>query len=118
MSRHIALGAAGERAAERFLRAHKFRILERNWRCHAGEIDIVAREGEQLVIIEVKTRSSTSHGHPFEALTPTKIARLYRLGILWAAAHRHRGSIRLDAIAVTLNDSGAPTIEHLRSLTQ
>lgn len=111
------MGAAGERFAERYLQAQGFRLVERNWRCHAGEVDLVAIEGDTVVLVEVKTRSSGANGHPFEALTPTKLARLYRLGAIWMAEHRVRGRYRIDAVAVTLASAGAPHIEHLRDVS-
>ena len=62
------LGRAGEQAAHDHLVALGFVVLDRNWRCGQGEIDIVAREAGELVIVEVKTRRSTGFGHPFDAL--------------------------------------------------
>ncbi|HLP23273.1 MAG TPA: YraN family protein [Microbacteriaceae bacterium] len=117
MNTRIALGAAGESLAAAYLESHELRILERNWRCHAGEIDIVATQHSELVIVEVKTRTGVQFGHPFEAVTPTKLARLYRLGVLWAAQHRWRGPMRIDAISVTFDQAGVPHIEHLRGVS-
>ena len=65
-------------------------VLERNWRCDIGEIDIVAREGDVLVVCEVKTRSSLRHGSPFEAITERKLHRLERLGRALAQAQEGR----------------------------
>lgn len=116
MSEHIQLGVEGEDIAVRYLESIGFAIAERNWRCHAGEIDIVAVEHETLVIVEVKTRRGLGCGHPFEALTATKIARLYRLAVLWAIDHNWQRSFRIDAIAVVLSSTESPRIEHLRAL--
>ena len=78
-------------------------------------IDLVARDGNDTVFVEVKTRSSTAFGHPFEAITPQKLARLRRLANAWCDAHPYRrGVIRIDAISVIAAAGAAPLIEHLR----
>ncbi len=111
------LGRRGERLAERFLTDAGLLILDRNWRCPQGEIDLVARDGDELVFIEVKTRTSTAFGHPLEAITARKLARLRRLAAAWCAEHQTwaRG-IRLDAVAVLAPPTGEPVIEHLRRI--
>lgn len=113
MSQHIQLGQEGEELATSYLRQRGFEVIERNWRCHAGEVDIIASDGDTVVIVEVKTRRSTHSGHPFEALTPTKIARLYRLAVLWCVAHNWRGEFRVDAIAIIMHRNAEPAVEHL-----
>lgn len=70
------LGRYGEDVAVRHLHDQGLVILERNWRCRAGEIDIVARHGDVLVFCEVKTRRSDRFGSPVEAVTPRKLARM------------------------------------------
>lgn len=108
------LGRRGERLAERHLLARGYRLVERNWRCRHGEIDLVVRDGDALVFVEVKTRTSTAFGHPFEAITPVKLARLRRLAGVWCEAHpRERGRIRIDAVAVLAPRGAEPRIEHL-----
>ncbi|WP_159610395.1 YraN family protein [Glutamicibacter sp. JC586] len=83
------LGAAGETAAAQYLSANQYQILDRNWRCSAGELDAVARASNgQIVAIEVKTRSSQRFGTGFDAINAQKYRRLYKLLILWAQAHR------------------------------
>src|SRR5262249_60484238 len=77
----------GEQLAVEYLERAGLRILDRNWRCAEGEIDIVAAERQVLVICEVKTRSSTQYGSPFEAITRGKRARLRRLAVRWLVAH-------------------------------
>ena len=74
MAAKDALGRRGEAIAARHLEAAGLVIVERNWRCTHGEIDIVARDGGDLVFVEVKTRSSVEYGHPLEAITPIKLA--------------------------------------------
>ncbi len=108
------LGRRGERLAEQHLLARGYRLVERNWRCRQGEIDLVVRDGDALVFVEVKTRSSTAFGHPFEAITPVKLARLRRLAVEWCRAHpTERGRIRIDAVAVLAPRDAVPAIEHL-----
>lgn len=113
MARKDDVGRDGEELASAFLSARGFTILERNWRCSAGEIDIVATSGDLAVFVEVKSRSGTGYGHPFEALTPPKISRLYRLASLWRREHAHSGPFRIDAIAVLRPGSPSVSIEHL-----
>lgn len=109
------LGRRGEELAARFLTAAGYTVIDRNWRCARGEIDLVAREGDDTVFVEVKTRSSRAFGHPFEAITARKLARLRRLAAAWCEAHRYRrGAIRIDAIAVIAGAGGEPSIEHLK----
>lgn len=110
------LGRRGEQLAAAYLQEQGFEVLEQNWRCHAGELDIIAREGQHIVVVEVKTRSSLDYGHPFEALTAQKRSRLYRLAVLWCAARGVREPFRVDAVAVLLPRFGQPSIEHLREV--
>jgi len=109
-------GRAGEDRAEQYLQNAGYRIVDRNWRCAAGEVDIVAVEGADLVIVEVKTRRSESFGHPFEAVDARKRSRLWRLSNAWAAAHPDvaRGRrVRVDVIGVTGEDPTTARLEHL-----
>jgi putative endonuclease len=107
------LGRYGEGCAARHLVARGMVVLDRNWRCEAGEIDLVLRDGDVLVVCEVKTRSSTSYGSPLEAVTPAKADRLRRLAALWIEHRGIRpGGIRIDLVGVLLRPSGAPEVEH------
>ncbi|MFF3443562.1 YraN family protein [Streptosporangium sp. NPDC002721] len=95
------LGKHGEQIAVDYLLAQGLRILDRNWRCPDGEIDIVALEGRTLVAVEVKTRSGRSHGTAFEAVTSAKIARLHRLATGWLAGRQERfDAVRVDVVAL------------------
>jgi putative endonuclease len=112
-----AVGRYGERVAERFLVEAGLVVLERNWRCPLGEIDIVAREGDCLVVCEVKTRSSTAFGHPVEALSVAKLARLRKLAYAWVEVRGVRPKqVRIDLVAVLRVPSGAVEISHLRAV--
>ena len=111
-----ALGGFGERLAARHLESRGFTVLDRNWRCNEGEIDIVAKDGGTLVVCEVKARSSTRFGDPLEAITPVKARRLYRLGVRWARA-RGLGfvDLRVDVVTVLL-EGRRPRVEHLEGV--
>ena len=112
-----ALGAYGEALAARHLVGQGMVLLDRNWRCEAGEIDLVLRDGDVLVVCEVKTRSSDVCGTPHEAITPAKLDRLQRLGLLWAEAHQVRpADTRIDLVAVHRPRRGAATVEHVQGL--
>ena len=115
--RNHTLGQYGERLAAQRLVEDGLVVVDRNWRCDAGEIDLVLREGDVLVVCEVKTRTSAAYGHPLEAVTPTKCARLRRLAARWVAEHDvHPRHIRLDLVGVLLAERGAPSVEHLRGV--
>ena len=112
-----ALGRYGEDVAARHLITDGFVVLERNWRCDIGELDIVARDGRVLVVCEVKTRRSTSHGSPFEAVTQRKLHRIERLGLRWMQEHGVRPStMRVDVVSVLRPASGRSVVEHVRDL--
>ncbi len=114
MAAKDALGRRGEAIAARFLVSRGLAIVDRNWRCAQGEIDLVARDSAELVFVEVKTRSSVAYGHPLEAVTASKLARLRRLAAAWCEAHpgEHR-LIRIDAIGVIAPVTGEIEVEHL-----
>ncbi len=113
---NIALGARGEQIAVEHLQACGIEVVERNWRCRAGELDVVARDGEALVAVEVKTRRARGTGHPLEAITPAKVARLRGLMARWLAEHEHcAAEVRIDAVAVWVGDDAA-RVEHVRGV--
>ena len=115
--RRDALGRYGERVAARHLTELGMVVLDRNWRCEAGEIDLVLREGDVLVVCEVKTRTSDVCGTPHEAVTPQKLDRLKRLAACWAEAHAVRpADMRIDLVAVHRPRRGPTTLEHVRGL--
>jgi putative endonuclease len=106
------LGRRGEELAAGYLTSRGYRIVDRNWRCPQGEIDLVARHGRHTAFIEVKTRSSVAYGHPFEAITPAKLGRLFRLARLWCRAHPGRhGELRVDVVAIVAPPNGEPVVE-------
>jgi putative endonuclease len=108
------LGQRGERIAARYLTDRGLRLLDRNWRCREGELDIVARDGDAIVFCEVKTRRAVGFGHPVEAVTPTKQRRLRLLATRWLAAHEeHAPDLRFDVVGVLVRATGPAVVIHL-----
>lgn len=115
MHTKTAVGQYGEDLAARYLTSNGFSVLERNWRCELGEIDIVAREGDTLVICEVKTRRGLNYGTPLEAITYKKLTTLRRLAGRWLQTHQVRAAaIRIDVVAIVFDNNTPPTVDHLR----
>jgi putative endonuclease len=112
-----AVGRYGEQVAAAHLQQAGLVVLDRNWRCRWGELDLVVRDGDCLVGVEVKTRRSAVAGTPLEAITPAKVARLRRLLGLWLAEHPVRPrDLRLDAVAVLRPASGPALVQHVRGI--
>jgi putative endonuclease len=115
------LGALGERLAAEHLERAGYRVLERNFRCRAGELDLVAASERALVFCEVKTRVAGGRAgpaHPLEAIGPNKRRRLRLLAREWLAAQLgervYRDALRFDAIGVTVNHAGGLlALEHV-----
>ncbi|GAA0959093.1 YraN family protein [Frigoribacterium faeni] len=116
MAKKDELGQHGEDVAAEWLEAQGMRVVGRNWRCREGEIDVIALDGDEAVVIEVKTRSGTGYGHALESVTATKLARLRRLAGAWR--HEHPGvgrGLRIDVVAITIERcQGHERIEHVR----
>ena len=112
-----ALGRRGEDFAAAHLHDLGLVILERNYRSRAGEVDIIARDGDVLVVCEVKTRSTELFGHPLAAVDHRKLRRMRRVAMDWV---RERGvrpvSVRFDVIGILDIAAGSPTLEHLRGV--
>lgn len=108
------IGTHGEDLAADYLRQHGFTVLDRNWRCRHGEVDIVAVCGDLLVFVEVKTRTGHRFGTP--AVTYAKLRRLRRLAGIWLAAQGGSwSSVRIDVIEVRL--AGAtPELTHIHGV--
>ncbi|MGP4003921.1 YraN family protein [Streptomyces sp. 8N706] len=123
MNARGALGRYGEDLAARRLAEAGMTVLERNWRCRDGEIDIVATDRDALVVCEVKTRRAGVYEHPMAAVTRRKAERLRRLAARWLAdrwLERHGGpppgGVRIDLVGVLLPLRGAPVVEHVRGV--
>ncbi len=111
----IEIGRLGEDLAAKELRRRGYRIRERNFHCSLGEIDIVAEDGDEIVIVEVKTRSAGAHADPQDSVTPAKAARLIQLGHAYLARHElDAADWRIDVVAVRTDRAGGATVEIIR----
>jgi putative endonuclease len=111
------LGRRGEALACARLAAAGLRVVARNWRCRAGEIDVVAAGPGLLVFCEVKTRRGDGYGSPAAAVTPAKQARLRGLAAAYLAATPHHPCrVRFDVVTVTLRRGRRPAVEHLEGV--
>ena len=111
------LGRHGEDLAAEYLQQSGLRVIDRNWRCADGEIDIVAVDRRVLVVCEVKTRTGDRYGAPLESISHSKLRRLRRLAIRWVVAHGVLfDEIRVDAVGVLRSPSGEFTVSHARGV--
>ncbi|MGH3785310.1 MAG: YraN family protein [Pseudonocardiaceae bacterium] len=113
--RSDALGKRGEDVAAEYLTGTGLVVLSRNWRCREGEVDLIATDGERVVVCEVKTRSATGYGEPSEGVTSAKAARIRRIAAEWLRVHRVGWcEVRFDVVAVLVPQGGPVTLEHLK----
>lgn len=113
------LGKAGEARAARHLIESGYSVIDRNWRCAQGEIDIVAVHDDYLAFVEVKTRRTEGFGHPFEAIDDRKKRRMWGVAHAWTVTHPDRAAgrrVRLEAIGIIGNDPATASLEHLVDL--
>ncbi|MGV0643248.1 YraN family protein [Mycolicibacterium sp. XJ879] len=113
------IGALGEQLAVDHLRSLGLRVLDRNWRCRYGELDVIAADDAAriAIFVEVKTRTTDRFGGVAEAVTPKKVQRLRRLVGLWLAAHDGRWSqVRIDVVGVRIGRRRTPEITHLQGV--
>lgn len=112
MAAHNELGKKGEQLAQQFVAEKGYQILETNWRFSRAEVDIIAKDGEILVFIEVKTRSYESFGTPETFVDERKEALLFDAANVYMEKIGHDWEIRFDIIAVTLYEGRPPKIRH------
>jgi putative endonuclease len=112
---NISLGKLGENAACEYLEGKGFQVVERNFRCHLGEIDLVCKDNNVLVIVEVKARYSMHYGQPFESVTYHKQRRLIRLAQTYLKFKHGTVNLmtRFDVISISYKD-GKKEIKHIR----
>jgi putative endonuclease len=109
------VGKFGEGLAAEHLIDSGMRLVERNWRCPLGEIDIIAWDGETIVFCEVKTRRGTAYGSPAAAVVRAKQLRLRRLAAEWLkTTGNHSREVRFDVVSVVPQRRGAPRVEHVK----
>ena len=112
-----AIGGYGENVAARHLVEHGMVLIDANWRCNLGEIDLVLHDGDTLVICEVKTRTTVDYGDPLEAVDEAKLDRLVLLGDRWVADHdAHPADVRVDLVSVLRSRQGAAVVEHVEGV--
>lgn len=110
------VGRRGEDLAAAFLEKSGFAIIERNFHCKGGEVDIVAREGKTLVFVEVKSRKTLTYGLPQLAVTPFKQRQISKAALTWLAKnHKHDSPARFDVIAILLNNNYHHQVEHIKN---
>jgi putative endonuclease len=108
------LGDRGERMAAEHLERAGWTVLARNFRVGHREVDLVARRGEVVAFIEVKTRAGLGYGHPLEAITLRKRREIQQVAQVWVERHGKPADVyRYDAVAVLIVDGGSPIIEHV-----
>jgi putative endonuclease len=102
-------GAQGEIIARNYLKKHGYHIIETNYRCRFGEIDIVAKQNSTLVFIEVRTKNNVTFGIPEESITPIKATHLIRTAYYYRQKHKKLPeSWRIDLLAIELDEKGKP----------
>ena len=108
-------GRRGEDMAATYLAQQGYEIVQRNWRCSTGEVDIIARKGNTLIFVEVRTRRSRRFGTAEESITPAKQARLMELAQAYLQAFQiNNCSWQIDVIAIQLGP-GLPYINHIEN---
>nr|WP_320146045.1 YraN family protein [uncultured Anaeromusa sp.] len=113
MARHLAFGLSGEEYAARWLLKQGYAVLERRFRCPMGEIDIIAKQGNVIVFVEVKARHHAGYGSPAEAVTWGKQRKLLRTAQLWLLQKGlTEAACRMDVIEV-LQQEEDPLIHHI-----
>lgn len=106
-------GRKGEELAAAYLRSQGYAILHRNYRTPLGEADLVARDGEAVVFVEVKARSSDAFGQPFEAVDPRKQEKIKRVALYYLKQNRLEAPVRFDVISI-VSRSGGSEVNHIR----
>ena len=112
MAEHIELGREGEEQARKLLKSKGYKILECNWRCHFGELDIIAKDGKTLVVVEVKTRRTSYYGEPELAVNRKKQKNIVRMADTYIRQNGIDLEVRFDIISVVIG-SGQCMINHI-----
>ena len=107
------LGKEGEDLAVSFCRKKGYKVLEKNYRTTFGEIDIIAKDGDGLVFIEVKTRTDNSFGYPFEAVNSRKREKIRRVALCFMKKYRQEVPARFDVLSIIIQE-GKKRVEHIK----
>ena len=108
------LGSEGESIAVQFLKKQGYAIIANNYRTRIGEIDIIARDGQTFVFVEVKTRSNDTFGAPFEAVNTAKRKKMKNVASLYMQKQKKEFPARFDVISITCQPNGQKTIRHIK----
>jgi len=114
MSKHLKTGEIGEELARKHLEAAGYEILEAGFRYGRVEIDLIVKEGECLVFVEVKTRRGTGYGHPSLAVSKTKEKNIAKVARAYMRQTDHTWEVRFDIVAILLEHDGTHRLEHLK----
>jgi len=119
MKNNLPLGKLGESLAEKYLRSKGYKIIEKNFHKRYSEIDLICKEGNTLVFVEVKTRKTYIYGTPLEAITPWKLQSLIHAAHYYKLLHPELpDSLRIDVLSITLKeDDQVDSIEHIKNIT-
>lgn len=110
-----ALGKEGERIAERYLRNKGYRLVERNYRCTVGELDLIALDRQVIVFVEVKARTDARFGGPLESVHWRKQRRMIKAAQFFLSQKRlHQREARFDVIGISFA-GGEPVVEHIQN---
>lgn len=111
------IGSDGESLARQYLTARGYRVLEENFRCRLGEIDLIAQEGKTICFIEVKARRSLAQGQPYEAVNFRKKRKLSQMAVFYLKHKFNSLEIpsRFDVISIVQDKNNAPSIQHIKS---
>jgi putative endonuclease len=112
------LGQWGERAAARYLEARGCQVVATNWRCTAGEVDLVVQDGEWMAFVEVRTRRGQAYGTPEESITAAKLARMATVAESYVYEQGWEGDWRLDVVAIRARHGQEPEIEWYQNVSQ
>jgi putative endonuclease len=112
MAEHNVTGSEGERLAGEFLEQQGYEVIERNWRHGRHELDIVARKGPELVVVEVKTRSSAQYGQPLEAVKSGKRGKIFQAANAYLQISGCELGLRFDIISIIMHPK-KPYIHHI-----
>ena len=115
---HLQTGKYGEEKAAEYLTQIGYRIIAKNVSCRHGEIDIIASDADEIVFVEVRTRSFGWLMPPEFTVGPEKIKKLKRSARIWTESRRYTGFWRIDLIAITIREGSRPSIEHIKDITE
>jgi putative endonuclease len=110
------VGKYGEDIAIAYLKSQRYSVIERNFRCKCGELDIIAKDGKTIVFVEVKTRRALSYGPPQLSVTQFKQRQISKAALVYLSAIRAADvNARFDVIAICLHDREDPRIDHIKN---